>query len=111
MMANLQLLAVHAQSAALRLLDGDSADPGSDRHSTRDPSIHSKPLLIPPINLTPREIEVLRWAMDDKSAWATGQILSLSENTVKFHMKGAMRKLQAGSRLQAVLKAIELRII
>jgi LuxR family quorum-sensing system transcriptional regulator CciR len=63
------------------------------------------------ILLTPRERSVLQWAMGNKSAWSTGQILAISENTVKFHMKNAMRKLGATSRHQAILMAINLGLI
>jgi len=91
-MANCQLLAVHAHVAVSRIV-----------------AARTNPLPLP--RLTPREKDVLQWAMENKSAWSTGQILGLSENTVKFHMKNAMRKLDAGSRHQALLRAVSLGIL
>ncbi len=92
LLASLQLLAVHAQDAALRLLGGQtvSAD-------------------VP--ELTPREIEVLRWTMEWKSAWAIGEILGLGENTVDFHLRNVLRKLKSSSKQQAVLKAVTLNLL
>jgi DNA-binding CsgD family transcriptional regulator len=92
LLASLQLLAVHAQDAALRLL-GVQSTPGD----------------IP--KLTAREIEVLRWTMDGKSAWAVGEILSVSENTVNFHLRNVFRKLGSSSKHQAVLKAMALGLL
>jgi LuxR family transcriptional regulator len=65
----------------------------------------------PPVNdqttsaLTYREIEVLRWTGDGKTTSEIAQILSLSENTIKFHVKNAMTKLGASNRTAAVVKA------
>lgn len=91
MLADLQLLAVHAQDAAVRLLEATSDAP--------DPK------------LTQREIEVLRWTMEGKSAWAVGEILSVSESTVNFHLRNIFRKLDASSKHQAVLKALALGLL
>lgn len=87
MMADLQLLAVHAQSAGERLLG-----------STSGPFAHPQ--------LTEREIEILKWTMEGKSAWAVGQVLSISDNTVNFHLRSVFKKLGASSKHQAVLKAM-----
>jgi len=91
-LGDLQLLAVHAQDAAIRLLLPPSTE--QDRPT-----------------LTPREIEVLQWTMEGKSAWAAGQILNISENTVKFHLRNVINKLGVSSKHQAVLRAIDLRLI
>ena len=56
--------------------------------------------------LTVREKEVLAWAMEGKTNWETSVILSLSEATVKFHVRNAMAKLNATSRAQAVAVAL-----
>ena len=92
MLASLQLIAVHAQDAALRLL-----------------GVQVSPEDVP--KLTPREVEILRWTMEGKTAWAVGQILQLSEHTVNFHMRNALRKLDASSKHQAVLKAMSLGLL
>jgi DNA-binding CsgD family transcriptional regulator len=59
------------------------------------------------IQLSSREKEVLKWAKDGKSTWEISVILSISADTVKFHIKNIMQKLQAVSRVQAVAVAIE----
>src|SRR5262245_54643419 len=45
-----------------------------------------------PIELSDREKTCLGWTALGKSSWETGQILLISENTVIFHIKNAMRK-------------------
>lgn len=46
------------------------------------------------------------WTAQGKSSWDISRILSISENTVNFHIKNAMRKLGTTSRTAAVAKAI-----
>ncbi|MCA1379001.1 helix-turn-helix transcriptional regulator [Bradyrhizobium sp. IC4060] len=48
--------------------------------------------------LSERERQCLRWVEEGKSSWAIGVILNVSENTVNFHVKNAMRKLETSSR-------------
>lgn len=57
--------------------------------------------------LTKRELEVLRWCADGKSAWEIGQIMSISETTAISHRKSATNKLDCTTTVQAVVKAIE----
>lgn len=90
LMADLQLLAVHAQSAAVRL-SGEEAG--------------LKP------NLNERELEILRWTMDGKSAYAVGRLIGVSENTVNYYFRTIFRKLNTASKHQAVLRAIALGLI
>jgi DNA-binding CsgD family transcriptional regulator len=65
----------------------------------------------PPVQLSDRERECLTWTARGKSAWSIGHILSLSEHTVQFHLKAAIRKVGAGNRVQAVVAAIRLGLI
>jgi len=92
LLASMQLLAVHAQDAALRLMGVQDAAKEVPR-------------------LTQRELEILRWTMEGKSAWAVGQILSVSESTVNFHLRNVFRKLGSSSKHQAVLKAMSLGLL
>ncbi|MBX9612304.1 MAG: LuxR family transcriptional regulator [Burkholderiales bacterium] len=55
--------------------------------------------------LTPRESECLRWAADGKTSWEIGQLLSMSESTVTFHLNNAMQKLDVCNRQHAVARA------
>ena len=57
-------------------------------------------------NLSPREIECLSWTARGKTSWDISRILEVSENTVAFHMRNAIKKLEVTNRSQAVAKAI-----
>jgi LuxR family quorum-sensing system transcriptional regulator SolR len=61
--------------------------------------------------LTKREVDVLKWAADGKSSPQIGEILSLSERTVTFHMVNAMRKLNSSSRTAAAVRAAMLGLL
>lgn len=85
--AGLQLLAAHAMTAAERLL-GPRIEAGD----------------LP--KLTKRELDVLSWTSQGKTAWEVSVILGMSEKTVNFHLGNAMRKLGVTSKHQAVLKCV-----
>lgn len=91
LVADLQLFAVYAQDTALRVLS-----PAKDLNRP---------------NLTPRELEALRWTMEGKTAWEVGAILGISERTAVLHVNNAMHKLDCASKHQAVLKALRLGLI
>jgi DNA-binding NarL/FixJ family response regulator len=57
-------------------------------------------------SLTPREIEVLSSVAEGMSNKAVAQTLSITENTVKYHMKNIMQKLGAQNRTEAVTNAV-----
>ena len=59
-----------------------------------------------PINLTPREQEVLLWCAYAKSSWEIGQILQCKESTVNFHVSNILRKFDVETRIAAVIKAL-----
>jgi len=65
----------------------------------------------PTIELSDRERDCLQWTAEGKSSWGIGTILNISENTVNFHIKKAMRKLNTTNRTVAVVKAIRLNLI
>ena len=90
--ADLQLFAVHAQEAALRLLLPPAMQP-------------ERPAL------TPRELEAMRWTMEGKTAWEVGALLGITERTAVLHINNAMHKLGCVSKHQAVLKALRLGLI
>lgn len=92
LVADMQLFAVHAMDAALRVL------------------LPPEQQLEQP-HLRPRELEVLRWTMDGKTAWEVGSILSITERTVVLHLQSAMQKLGCNSKHQAVLKALRFGLI
>ena len=90
--ADLQLFAVHAQDAALRIFV-----PGAV-----DPSLPS---------LTPRELESLRWTMEGKTAWEVGNVLGITERTAALHVNNATHKLGCVNKHQAVLKALRIGLL
>ncbi len=63
------------------------------------------------VSLTNREREVIGWCYRGKSSWVIGELLKISEDSVNFHIKNAMRKLNCSSRMMCVLKAIRLGLI
>jgi DNA-binding CsgD family transcriptional regulator len=92
LVADLQLFAVHAQEAALRILVPAPVEAGAP-------------------SLTPRELESLRWTMEGKTAWEVGALLGISERTAVLHVNNAMHKLGCVNKHQAVLKALRLGLI
>lgn len=87
LLAHLQLLAVHAQHAAITLLKPPDA---------------VKPLP----RLTPRETECLRWTFAGKTSWEISRILGISESGVSFHITRILKKFDCTSKHQAVLLAL-----
>ena len=65
----------------------------------------------PSPQLTPRERDCLTWTARGKSAWEIGVLLSISENTVNFHVKHACAKLASHGRMLGVVRAIMLGLI
>ncbi|MEM6973849.1 MAG: helix-turn-helix transcriptional regulator [Pseudomonadota bacterium] len=61
--------------------------------------------------LSAREIDCMQWVARGKTNWEVSRILSISENTVRFHLKNAFRKLDATSRSSAVMRAIQAGLI
>ena len=61
--------------------------------------------------LTPREIEVLRLVADGKANKEIGALLSLTEVTVKSHVKNILGKLGVNDRTHAVTMALKRGII
>ncbi|MCK1296414.1 LuxR family transcriptional regulator [Bradyrhizobium sp. 30] len=58
------------------------------------------------VALSEREKDCLRWVEEGKSSCEIGVILRVSENTVNFHLKNAMRKLETNSRTHCLAKSI-----
>jgi LuxR family transcriptional regulator, activator of conjugal transfer of Ti plasmids len=65
----------------------------------------------PPVHLYPREQECLLWVGRGKSSWEIGEILGISDETVKHYLKCAARKLGVNTRQHALTKAITLGVI
>lgn len=65
----------------------------------------------PPPQLSPREIEVLKWCSAGKTTQGIADHLMLSENTIETYIASACRKLDSVNRTQAVAQAIRARLI
>jgi DNA-binding CsgD family transcriptional regulator len=89
LVADLQLFAVYAQEAALRILAPQAVNQEGP-------------------NLTPRELESLRWTMEGKTAWEVGEVLGITERTAAMHLNNATHKLGCINKHHAVLKALKL---
>ena len=61
--------------------------------------------------LSVRELEVLQWLKEGKTAWEVGMILSISERTVKFHLANIYAKLNVTNRSHAIARAMSLQLI
>jgi two-component system NarL family response regulator len=61
--------------------------------------------------LTSREIEVLEMVADGKTSRQIGDLLFISENTVKNHVRNILDKLGLHSRNEAVLYAVRENLI
>jgi LuxR family transcriptional regulator len=62
-------------------------------------------------NLTAREIEVLKWTADGKTSADISSLLAVSENTVNFHVKNAVFKLQTTNKTAATVRAAMLGLL
>jgi len=58
-------------------------------------------------NLTDREMEVLSMVAKGLPNKEIGGLLGVSENTVKYHVRGIMQKLNAQNRTEAVTQALQ----
>ena len=62
------------------------------------------------VAFTPRETEILSWLYLGKTNWEIGQILSISEKTVKNNLYAIYQKLNVGNRTQALVRITDLRL-
>lgn len=85
---------------------GEGAEP--EVWEIKEPSekLNKKPLKV--VQISPRELEVLKWLYQGKTSWETARILNLSERTVNFHVYNVMEKLEAVNRPQMVTIALQM---
>jgi DNA-binding CsgD family transcriptional regulator len=65
----------------------------------------------PPIMLTDREQEVLKWCALGKTKAEIAEIMRLPERTIRFYMTRIQRKLDVNSTAAAILKALNMGLI
>ena len=66
---------------------------------------------VPIVSLTAREKEILRWVKEGKSTWEISAILGISQNTVQFHMRNILQKLNVTKRSHALAIALGNKLI
>lgn len=69
------------------------------------------PRPVDPVNLTLRELEVLRLCAEGMTNLEISAQLGITERTVRFHLTNAGRKLGTGRRAQAVTRSIAMGLI
>lgn len=98
------------ESALLAALDGPALVP--PHHRGQRPGL--PPVAVPSasaggaLDLSPRQLEVLRLLIEGKSNKLICRALALSESTVKTHLAAIFRKLKVETRTQAVVAAVQL---
>jgi DNA-binding NarL/FixJ family response regulator len=85
--------AIKSVAAGLTIFDSALAPPSPDDESALEP-------------LTPREGEVLRLLADGLGNKEIALRLSISEHTIKFHIRSILGKLGAASRTEAVTRGL-----
>lgn len=63
------------------------------------------------LQLSPRELEVIRLMATGKTNQEIGAVLQISEGTVKYHVNNILSKLGVSDRIQAVITALKRGII
>ena len=58
-------------------------------------------------NLTPRELDVLRWVVKGKTNQEIGMELGISQKTVEKHLESVFAKLKVTSRVEAAVLAVQ----
>jgi PAS domain S-box-containing protein len=86
------------------------------RKSGETPSVPDRPLRLPPspsarAQLTPREQQVLRTLATGAGTREIAESLFISPTTVRTHVRNLLYKMRAHSRLEAVLNALQDRLI
>jgi LuxR family transcriptional regulator, quorum-sensing system regulator SolR len=61
--------------------------------------------------LTERELEVLRWTADGKTALDVAELLNITERTVNYHITRCLKKLQVNNKLSATVRAAMLGLL
>jgi DNA-binding NarL/FixJ family response regulator len=99
---------------AIRVIAGGQAylQPSITRRVLRRLSAGNAPqqAVLPP-QLTPRELDVLRLMATSRSNKEMAEALTITEETVRSHIKSILGKLRQPNRMQAVLTALRLGMI
>ena len=75
-------------------------------HNSIQTKLRREPVVPMPMALTNREVEILQWTVEGKTAWEIGSILNIKERTVNFHIQNVMEKFGVHNKTQAAARAI-----
>lgn len=92
MVSSLLMFAVHAQDALVRILLPEALAANRPQ-------------------LSPRELETLRWTLEGKTAWEIGRILGIAEDTAARHAYNATQKLSCANKHHAAVRALRMGLI
>ncbi|MGZ9187380.1 MAG: LuxR family transcriptional regulator [Candidatus Binatia bacterium] len=101
-LSELQVLAIHFYYAFTRVFQARARSVDVPEGLADNPPMSLTAARV----LTHRERECLLWTARGKSASTISVILGLSENTINFYVKNAMRKLGTTNRVVAVVLAV-----
>ena len=76
-----------------------------------DPTGEPPPTQTSSVDLTPRQLDVLRYVAAGHSTDHIAKTLGISTETVRNHVRGLMGRLGAHTRLEAVIRASELGLV
>ena len=76
-----------------------------------DPTAELPPAPTSSVDLTPRQLDVLRYVAAGHSTDHIARTLGISTETVRNHVRGLMGRLGAHTRLEAVIRANELGLV
>jgi NarL family two-component system response regulator YdfI len=101
------LVAIHAAVNGLVLVEAGTAQ----ELAKYAPSGNSEDALEHLEELSPREVEVLRWMAEGLGNKEIATRLGISDHTVKFHISSILAKLGVGSRTEAVTVGIRMGLV
>jgi DNA-binding CsgD family transcriptional regulator len=113
-----QLLNIYLKTVEDALRDEERVEPRriplvhalTAQYQSRLSELHGDPAeAIKPLTL--KETECLGWCKEGKTNWEIGEIMSISEKTVEFHLSNMIKKLNASNRITAVVKGIQLGLV
>jgi DNA-binding CsgD family transcriptional regulator len=80
-------------------------------HDTIQRKLKADKVTTLPVPLTEREVEILKWTVEGKTAWEVGAILKISERTVNFHLQNVMEKFGVHNKTHAATKALHMGLL
>ena len=101
------LAAIHAAVNGLVLMEAGTAQ----ELAKYAPSGNSEGAIEQLEELSPREVEVLRWMAEGLGNKEIAARLGISDHTVKFHISSILAKLGVGSRTEAVTQGIRMGLV